>query len=239
MAASFLTHPAVPRVVPFALYMVFLALKGSVPDSVDVRWLYPLQVGLVALALAVFWRRYTEWESIGTLGVRDWLWAIAVGVIVFVLWINLDAGWMTVEGLKASLFGAPDPAAVTDKPAPGFDPRDDGQINLWLASSRLLGAAVVVPVMEELFWRSFVMRWIDNPNFLAQSARATTFKALLLSSVVFGLEHDLWFAGIVAGLAYGGLYRITGKLWVPILAHGVTNGVLGGWVLYTGAWSFW
>ena len=45
--------------------------------------------------------------------------------------------------------------------------------------------------------------------------------------------------GIVAGLAYGGLYRASGRLWLPIVAHGLTNLLLGLWVVHTGQWHFW
>jgi CAAX prenyl protease-like protein len=104
---------------------------------------------------------------------------------------------------------------------------------------RLTGAALLVPVMEELFWRSFVMRWIHDHDFLAVSLARVGYKALALSAVVFGLEHHLWFAGLLAGLAYGWLYIRAGNLWVPILSHGVTNGLLGAWVVYTQSWEFW
>jgi len=55
--------PVFVRVLPFALYIVLLALEGALADwapGVDARWLYPLKAGLVALALVVFWRHYAE-----------------------------------------------------------------------------------------------------------------------------------------------------------------------------------
>jgi len=57
-----------------------------------------------------------------------------------------------------------------------------------------------VPVMEELFWRSYLMRWIDQHDFLALAPAAISLKAILVSGLVFGLAHHLWFAGILAGL---------------------------------------
>jgi CAAX prenyl protease-like protein len=108
-----------------------------------------------------------------------------------------------------------------------------------LAVMRLAGAALLVPVMEELFWRSFVMRWIHKPDFLKVVPAEVGIKALAISSVLFALEHHLWFAGLLAGLAYGWLYRRSGNLWVPTLSHAVTNAALGIWVLYTGNWQFW
>lgn len=218
------SQPAVARVVPFALYIVFLAASGAVADAAgfDGRWLYPVRAVVVALALVWFWRHYDELRGRMQLPGGYWALAFGVGIVVFVLWINLGASWMLMgEGGK------------------GFDPRDDGRVNVVLAAFRIAGASLVVPVMEELFWRSFVMRWIDNPRFGEQSPGTVSMKALAVSSIVFGFEHNEWLAGIVAGLAYGWLYRATRNLWVPVVAHGVTNALLGAWVLYTGSWQFW
>ncbi|MBI1397121.1 MAG: CAAX prenyl protease-related protein [Betaproteobacteria bacterium] len=217
------TRATLARVVPFAIYIAFLVLNTVLPgDVIDTRWLYPVRVGVVAVALAWFWRDYDELK--GRFSMPGGLWALSaiVGLIVFVLWVNLSASWMV---LKA--------------PAGGFDPRDGGQINHFLAVSRVAGAALVVPLMEELFWRSFLMRWVDNPRFRSVLPTAITAKALIVSSVIFGVEHNEWFAGILAGVAYGGLYRLTGNLWAPVVAHGLTNALLGMFVLYTGSWHFW
>jgi CAAX prenyl protease-like protein len=121
-----------------------------------------------------------------------------------------------------------------------FDPtHEDGGIDWFLVQFRLLGLAIVVPVMEELFWRSFLMRWIDNPDFLAVTPAQASARAIIVSSVLFGFEHHLWLAGLIAGLVYGLLYVRTGNLWVPVISHAVTNGVLGVWILATGNWQFW
>jgi CAAX prenyl protease-like protein len=215
------------RVLPFVLYIGFLAAMPLIADALpgfDRRWLYAVQIGAVAFVLAFFARHYVELRFVQPLSVNQWLAGLATGLAVFILWISLDLPWMKL--------GAGETA--------GFDPRDAAGAVIWpLALVRVLGAALVVPVMEELFWRSFVMRWIDNPKFLAVLPAAISLRALLLSSVVFGVEHDLWLAGIVAGLAYGWLYMRSGNLWSPILAHGLTNLLLGLWVLNTGNWQFW
>ncbi|MDE3011221.1 MAG: CAAX prenyl protease-related protein, partial [Pseudomonadota bacterium] len=131
-------------------------------------------------------------------------------------------------------------SAVTPPAGSGFTPLDaHGAIDWRFALPRLAGSALVVPLAEELFWRSLVMRWIDSPRFLERSATAVSTRALALQALLFGLEHDLWLAGIVAGLAYGLLYRYSGRLWPVALAHAVTNGVLGVWVLATSNWTYW
>lgn len=212
------------RVLPFAAYMLFLAIEGGIgmllPDF-DPRLLYPVKVGAVALLLWFYRAQYVE------LFVRPdirWVGLIspAVGALVFVLWINLDGDWLDMGG------------------GTGFSPIDDaGGIRWELALPRLFGAALVVPVMEELFWRSFLLRWIDRHDFLAMEPARLTLRAIIIASVLFGLEHTLWFAGIIAGLAYAWLYRASGTLWAPIMAHAVTNLMLGVWVLQTGSWNFW
>jgi CAAX prenyl protease-like protein len=94
-------------------------------------------------------------------------------------------------------------------------------------------------MIEELFWRSYLMRWIDNKNFLSIAPESVSTFAYVGSACLFALEHHLWFAGLFAGLVYGELYKIYKNLWVPIFAHAVTNGVLGIWVVFSGNWQYW
>ncbi len=211
------------RIAPFALYMAFLAVEQGVAAwdaTFDARWLYPVKVSSVALLLWYFRREYRELLALSAR--VPLIVAVLVGVLVFVLWINLDQGWLNLGG------GA------------GFDPRNaDGGLDWTLVAFRLAGAALVVPVMEELFWRSFLLRWIERQDFLSVPAGEIGFRAIVISSLLFGVEHSLWFAGILAGLAYAELYRRYANLWVPIAAHATTNLILGLWVLHGGAWQFW
>ena len=83
------------------------------------------------------------------------------------------------------------------------------------------------------------MRWIEAATFEGVDPRRVGLKAIVLSTFVFTLAHTLWLAAIVAGLAYALLYVRTGKLWVAVIAHAVTNGALGVWVVFTGNWGYW
>lgn len=217
--------PPFVRSLPFGLYIAMLALEGLLPDwapGFDVRWLYPVKAGLVALALAVLWRHYIELKSYG-LPLRHLLLSLAVGLGVLVLWINLDAGWM-----------------LMGEAGDGYNPTNEaGRIDWLLVAFRIAGAALVVPIMEELFWRSFIQRWVQQPDFLALDPARTGLKALLIASALFATAHLQWLAGLIAGLAYGWLYIRTRNLWAPIIAHAVTNGMLGAYVVTTGHWSFW
>jgi len=62
---------------------------------------------------------------------------------------------------------------------------------------------------------------------------------ILASSAVFALAHDLWLAGLIAGLIYALLYRRFANLWYCIIAHATSNLALAGWVLWSGAWQYW
>ena len=215
---------ALPRVTPFLAYLSFIFIADMLGRAgfaaQDLRWLYAVKIGVV-LGMLLYWRRsYTElaWTE---LGARATAVAIAAGLVVFLLWINLNAGWMSIGS------------------ADGFDPRNGDRIEWSLVVLRIAGAALVVPVMEELFWRSFLLRWIDAPDFLKVDPRLASIKAFGISVVLFGFEHNLWLAGIVAGVAYSLLYMRSQSLWSPILAHGVTNGVLGLWIISGGHWTYW
>ncbi len=216
---------ALARIIPFAAFMGLLALRGHLPESqsIDPRWIYGLSVLIVGGLLAWFWRDYGELVRQNLPSRREVQWSICVGLLVFGLWIHLDASWMQLG-----------------EPSASFLPLDaEGRLIWPLIALRWIGAALIVPVMEELFWRSYLMRWIESPQFETVNPQRVGPKAIVLSTFVFMLAHTLWLAAIVAGLAYAWLYVRTGKLWTAVIAHAVTNGVLGLWVIHSGQWQFW
>lgn len=222
-----LSRNALVRIVPFAVFMALLALRGATPADgswgFDGRWLYAVTVALVG-GLLLYWRRdYGELAAQNAPGPREVLLAAGVGTLVFVLWISLDAPSLRL-GHETAVFQPVDAQGQRDWP---------------LIAVRWTGAALLVPVMEELFWRSFLMRWIQRPQFETVDPRHVGLKAVVLSTFVFMLAHTLWLAAILAGVAYAWLYIRSGKLWLPVIAHAVTNGLLGAWVVYTGNWQFW
>lgn len=204
--------PILSRAAPFAAFVVLLA---AFPHS-------PLLRGFAAaLLIAVFWRHYGELRV--PLERRDTALAILIGALVFIVWIGLDVEW----------------ASFADE-GPGYAPVGAGGAIDWpRAAARFVVLAGVVPVMEELFWRSFLLRWIDARDFLSLDARRVSRSALVLSTTLFALEHTLWLAGMIAGLAYAGLYITTNNLRAPVLAHAVTNAILGVWIVATGSWHLW
>lgn len=250
---GFFGGPTWPRIAPFAVFIALLMAEPYLADVVepwlDPRWLYAVRSAVTVGVLAWFWGRYVELRGphgrqgpsgagtaegspktgegdgaaggAGWGGPAGWVAGLALGIVAFVLWIALDVPWATMGELEP------------------YDPTVGGEIHWGFTLTRLAGAALVVPVMEELFWRSFLMRWIDRRSFLELDPAAVSLKALLMTSAVFALEHRLWFAGLLAGLLYGELYRRTRDVRVVVAAHAVTNAALGLYVIATGSWQFW
>ena len=224
----------IARILPFAAYMGFIALSAGVTwlagagilssawvEKADL-WLYPVKTAVVLGLLGYFWPRYEELKERIFAGPGEGFLAVGVGVLVYLAWVRMDWPW-AMQGAAA-----------------GYDPFKAGETaGIVLAAVRIFGAAAVVPVMEELFWRSFLIRYLVSPRF--ESVRLGTFTPLSFGAtvVLFGLEHHLWLAGMMAGVAYNLLLYRTGRLWPCILAHGVTNLLLAVHVLVTGEWRWW
>jgi len=216
-----LEKPWLPYVLPFALFLLLTAPVQFFPALSP--FLYIAKTIIVG-ALLWFWRHKYAADISPGLSFNEWLTALFCGLLVLVIWI-------APEGYLFQL----------DQNS-GFDPYAlDGSkaAAIGLIVVRLIGAAMVVPVMEELFWRSFLMRYLINPNFRSVPVGAFTWLSFMGVAILFGLEHHRVIVGIIAGLLYGLLLIRQKKLKGVILAHGVTNLGLGIYVLLTKSWMFW
>jgi len=218
--------PVIARGAPFLLFIALLVLGAqlSSPEGANAAapWLVVARGAIVALALLWFWPGYTELRRPSPAHPVHWLLAVIAGFAICLIWIYLDQDW-----------------AVLSR-SPGFIARlPEGGTDWLLGLARLAGFALAVPVMEELFWRSLVLRWIEQHDFLGLAPRRIGMRAFLITTALFALEHERWIAGAVAGMVYNGLYMRSGNLWVPIVAHAVTNAALGVWILRTQNWQFW
>lgn len=202
-----------PRIAPFAAYIVLMALGQSTLPFIDPVMLYGVQLAITAVLLVCLWPAYAELHAKVRVPASDWLLSVAIGVLVYISWLLLDAPWMQLgdgQGVAATLSG---PNAQ------------------WPALAlRAVGVVFIVPVMEELFWRSFLLRWLQSPRFSEVAPRQVGAHAVFICALLFGAEHHLWLAGIVAGLAYALLYRRTGNIWAVIAAHALTNALLENWL---------
>lgn len=220
LGAVRLSRAVAARILPFGAFILFLVAR-SLAHGESPAWSIARDA-FVAVLLAFFWRDYTELRDAPRATPGQSVAAVAVGLAVFLAWIALDAPWNSLP------MGA------------GFDPFTGERATGWaLAAARLAGLVIVVPLMEELFWRSFLLRWIDSRNFIARDPRAATSTAVLLTCLAFGAEHSQWVAGLLAGAAYTAVYVRTRNILLTILSHAITNGLLGIWILSTGNWRFW
>jgi CAAX prenyl protease-like protein len=223
---------AIPRILPFALFMACIALESALrwisgmmsspePDN-PLLWLYPIRIAVVLGALLYLWPAYRELHNRMCVDAREALLALGAGIIVYLAWVRMDWSW-----------------AMQGQPA-GYNPFQAGAgVGTILAVIRMFGAAVVVPIMEELFWRSFLIRYLVTSPFATVQLGKFTPLSFGATVVLFGLEHHLWLAGMMAGMVYNLLLYTTRRLWPCILAHAVTNLMLGIHVLVTGAWHWW
>ena len=180
-------------------------------------WLYPLKTVAVASVLLLVVRWFPK-LNVGS----TWL-AATVGIVVFVMWVLPEGAYPLLTA----------PSSV--------DPFEEllvPWVYLWIAF-RVLGASVVVPIMEELFWRGFLLRWLINGDFQKVAIGTFTWPSFLITSALFASEHNRWLVGLVAGIAHNLLLYRTKSLYACMLAHGITNLALTVFVLVTGQWSFW
>jgi CAAX prenyl protease-like protein len=93
--------------------------------------------------------------------------------------------------------------------------------------------------MEELFWRSFLLRYIVDDKIDTVPIGTFTWASCIVTVVLFGLEHNFILAGIMAGVFYNLLLYWSRSIVQCVLAHAVTNLALSIYIVYTGRWQFW
>lgn len=206
---------------------VFLVLT-----QVGVSWasLYPAsyvaKTALVPVLLVWLWKYFTKirWTHL-------WLGGV-VGVVGVVQWVGMEKlllaygpGWTHIGG---------------DSP---FNPMEyfSSGAALWgFVAIRFIDAVLVVPVMEELFWRDFLWRTIAAPNnFKLAQVGEWDPRSVLIVTALFCSVHVQWLTAIVWGLMIALLLLRTRSLGACIVAHAVTNLLLGVYVLWTHDWYFW
>lgn len=218
---TLLEKPWLPYVTPFVLFLLLTEPARYFPALVP--FLYIAKTVLVAVVLW-YWRDHYIEDFVEGLSLTEFLAAISCGLLVLFLWI-------VPEGIFYQF-----------APGEGFNPyimTDSKPAAIGLIAVRLAGAALVVPIMEELFWRSFLMRYLIDVDFRKVAVGSFSWLSFLGVAILFGLEHHRIVVGIIAGVFYGLLLIWQKKLRGVTLAHAVTNLGLGVYVLMTGNWAFW
>ena len=211
-------------VAPMGAFLLFTWMGGQWPAFYAAS--YVIKTLLTAWLLFALRHKYTRisWNY-------SWVGAI-VGVVGLVQWVGMESfilhHWPNYPRLSHDVF-LPFQYFSTPTRAWAF------------IIVRWAGASLVVPVMEELFWRDFLWRTILAPNdFKLAAVGEWSWGAFLIVAVAFGAGvHIEWMTAIVWGLMIGLLLVWTKSLGACIVCHAVTNFLLGGYVLYTGQWHFW
>jgi CAAX prenyl protease-like protein len=209
-------------VAPMAVFMGMTALLEPRFPAHYV-WLYIAKVCIVTGALVAF---RAAWQDI-RFEAHVLLLAALVGLAVFAEWVLLDTVTppLAFLGQRAAF----NPFTAIAEP---------GLRGLFLVF-RFFGLVLMVPVMEELFWRSFLLRYLTKEDFTSLPIGTFSASAFGIVAVAFGAAHPEWLAALVCAAAYGLLLRQTRSLFACIVAHAVTNLALGLYVLITHQWHFW
>ncbi len=216
-----LKHPAVPWVLPFGVFIGLLALQSVMPVPVWARLVLPL-VAIGAVSLPVL-----------KPGPSKPVLSILLGLAVFVIWVGPDVispAWHHFILFDNSLMGHP---AGNTPPVSKDDP-----VFLFL---RIAVSVVAVPILEELFWRGWLMRWLIDSNDFRKVALGTFAPvAFWATAALFASEHgSFWDVGFVTGIIYNWWMIRTKNIWDCILMHAVTNGALAAYVVFAGQWQYW
>ena len=215
---------------PFLAFLLALALGGVVAHFGEGRafwvfsesryWVYPFQTALCGGLLVWGWRWY-EFKF-----PKRIVFTAAIGVLALLLWIAPQE-W----------FGA-------SRRMDGFDPGFFGAtgwpyaLNLTL---RLVRLVIVVPLLEEIFWRGFLLRYLIDEDFARVPIGTFSWLSFAVVTAGFTFEHAAadWPSAALTGALYNLVAYRTRSLSACVLTHAVTNLLLGGYILRTGQWGFW
>ena len=156
---------------------------------------------------------------------------ITLGTAVFLIWIGPDRlfGYRHFWLFENSLFGSTAGSAPPELRA-----------SLEFRIVRAMGSTVLVPIVEELFWRGWLMRWLIDSRFRKVPLGTYAPAAFWLVALLFASEHGpYWEVGLAAGVLYNWWMVRTHNLADCILAHSVTNGLLSAYVLMADRWQYW
>lgn len=210
--------------LPMAAFLAFTWAADQWPPSYP--WAYGVKTIITVLLLWRFRSHYTK------ISWRYWPLGIVVGVIGVFQWVGMESfllsHWPHYPRMAHDVF----------IPSQHFS--HAWQVWLFIAI-RWAGASLIVPVMEELFWRDFLWRTLLAPNnFKLAAVGEWNLSVFLGVAVAFGAGvHIEWMTAIVWGLMIGLLLVRTKSLGACIVAHALTNFLLGAYVLYSGQWNFW
>lgn len=214
---------------PFFVFVGLLAVgelighfgEGSAQGWLDepIYWVFPLQTVVCAILMIRWWKHYEfNWG-------RGWWLGVITGVVALLVWIAPQE-WLNAE-----------------RRVGGFDLWHFGggaafKVNAAFRVARLI---LVVPLLEEIFWRGFLLRYLIDEPFDRVPFGTLSWRAFAIVAGLFGVAHwgpDL-VPAIITGALYNGLACATRSLGACVIAHATTNLLLGAYIFKTQQWGFW
>lgn len=213
------TSPVYVRVAPFFIFAALTTCQG-IFGAASAYWFY-LAKTIVGVWLIFEMRPF----------VAEMRWALSweaavIGLLIFIVWVKL-------EGHYPKLFHSP----PTGNPTATFG--SNSALPWFFNIVHIVGMTLVVPPIEEVFYRSFVYRYISSPNFLAVPLNRFQPVPFCVTVLLFGLFHNEWLPGILCGAAYQWLVIRKNRLGDAMTAHAITNLLLGIYIVRYGAWQLW
>lgn len=192
--------PVAARILPFVVLVGSTMVTSILSEAPGV--LYPLRVLITGAALWAFWPliKALPWRSVSPL-------AIGAGVLVGVFWVVIP---------------------VEPSDTPPYGSLTGGMFLLWVLF-RGFGTMILVPIIEELFFRDY----LENRLRFGTGA-ASVIVAALLSAAAFALLHGRWAEAFLAGLIFSAVCQSTGRITQAIYAHGIANAMVFGCALALG-----
>jgi hypothetical protein len=228
----FAASPLLVRVAPFVVFLALTSCQGQFGEA-SRYWFY-----LVKTLVGV----WLIWEMRPFVSEMRWAmsWeAVVMGVVIFAVWVGITGEWTTQNSLWAK-FGLTHPLGAPPK---NWNPNEqfgDGSALAWLIIvTRIAGSTFIVPPLEEVFYRSFLYRYIARVDFQSVSLAQFLPLPFFATAAVFGFSHNEWLGGILCGATYQWLVIRKNRLGDAMTAHAITNFLLGLWVVWRGAWHFW
>lgn len=217
-----LPDPYAGALIPFIALLVGTLLMGlytqSGPNPIYV-------VKALCMAGGLVWTRDRWWPLLMQELMRARS-TVLFGLIAFALGAAMAVVWAWMHPIDTQANG---------EFAASFVNLAVWQQSLWLVI-RVFGACLMVPLIEELFFRGYVMSklsgWVGD---LKWPDAARTIIPLLVSSALFAVMHQAWLVAALVGLGYG-LIRLRMGLFAAVVAHGATNVMVVLIAFYTQQW---
>jgi CAAX prenyl protease-like protein len=211
-------------VAPFAIFLGLLGTSRWVPA--DGYWESPVRFAVLAAVCFICWPREIN------LRVSHWASSAGIGAAVFLLWIAPD---VLFSGYRQTVLFSNGIVGHVHSSLPSADLRSP-----WVLGWRTARAVLIVPVVEELFWRGWLMRWLINTDFRKVPLGTYAPFAFWITALLFASEHGpYWDVGLLTGVIYN-LWMIRSKSIADcILMHAVTNALLSAYVIAAAQWQYW